>query len=101
MVSELLAVVKAAQEIGLTLVEEKREAAMGDIERNIDDGASVIVNYLDAFSGKGHFGVITEYDDKAFYFRDCSIGFLRLEKAFFEKFWYSGDDTPRWYMAVK
>jgi predicted double-glycine peptidase len=94
--------VKVAPEIGLKLVKEKREATIEDIERHIDDdGAFVIVNYIDAFSGHGHYAIITEYDDKAFYFSDCSMGLFRLEKEFFKKFWHSASGIPQWYMAVK
>jgi predicted double-glycine peptidase len=95
--------VKAAQKIGLELVEEKRDSSLKDIERNIDDGAFVIVNYSSAYSdaNNGHYAVVTEYDEKAFYLRDCSYGFLRLKKQHLKRFWYGVDGIQQWYAAFK
>jgi predicted double-glycine peptidase len=72
------------------------------IERHIDQGNFVIINYIHTFSGNGHYGLVSEYDDQAFYFRDCSLGFLRLRREYFEKYWYDEDRSSRaWFMAVK
>jgi predicted double-glycine peptidase len=94
--------VKAVREVGLEVVEEKSDANTQDIERHIDDGAYVIVNYFNAFSDEGHYAVVTGYDDKALYFTDSSLGYLRLKKEYFKKFWYNSDKTVYgWYAAVK
>lgn len=94
--------VRVAKSVGLTVVEEKRNATIKDIERNIRKGASVIVNYIDAFDGEGHYNVATDYDRKALYFMDSSLGALRLRKNIFMRWWYNSDRTlPRWYVAVK
>ena len=92
---------KGAKAIGLKVVEHKEHADIKDIERNIDDGNYVIVNYFDAFTGYGHYGVITEYDDKALYLRDCFFGLFRMEKKIFKKWWYGRDGIQQWYVAVK
>lgn len=92
--------VKAAKAIGLEVVEAKDQAAIEDIERHIDNGECVIACYHYAYSGEGHYAVVTEYDDEALYFRDCTSGFFRLKKKYFDKFWY-GDESRRWLMAVK
>lgn len=92
--------VRAAQETGLKVIEEKTHAAAEDIKRNIDAGAYVVVNFIDQYSGNGHYAVITEYDDRAFYLRDCTAGLFRLVEEYFVKCWRSGDGIPRWYMAV-
>jgi len=95
-------VVKAAKQVGLKILEEKTDAKIADIERHIDSGAYVIVNYLHAFSGTGHYTVVTDYDDIALYFVDSSLGFLRLRKEYFKKYWYNSDKTIHgWYAAVK
>ena len=52
--------VKAAQKIGLELIEEKSNATVQDIQRNIDNGAYVIICYANAYSGNGHYTVVTE-----------------------------------------
>ncbi|MES2971470.1 MAG: C39 family peptidase [Patescibacteria group bacterium] len=93
--------IKAAKQVGLKLVEEKSNALVQDIERNIDAGVSVIVNYFHAFAGEGHYAVVTNYDNKALYLVDSSFGLLRLRKEDFEKFWYNSDKTIYgWYAAV-
>ena len=96
------AIVKVAEQVGLEVIEEKSNAALEDIERNIDQGAYVIVCYLNAFSGNGHYTVITGYDDRAFYCVDSSYGLPRFYKPFFDKYWYGSDKSSvRWYAAVR
>jgi predicted double-glycine peptidase len=93
---------KTAVHLGLEIVDQRRDATVSDIERNIDDGAFVIVNYRDAFSGNGHYAVVTQYDDEALYLRDSSLGLLCLTKDNFKKFWRNSDGTINgWYLAVK
>lgn len=93
---------RVAKEIGLHVVETKQDATIEDLERNIDQGLSVIVCYYHVYAGAGHYGLITEYDDKAFYFRDCSYGFIRIWKDDLKKFWYNQDKTVHgWFMSVK
>lgn len=93
--------VRVAKEIGLEVVEEKEGGKVEDIERNIDEGNYVIVCYIHTFSEEGHYAVITEYDDEAFYFRDPSLGPFRLKKKHFRKWWHDVTDIQQWYMAVK
>lgn len=97
--------VKAAQEIGFKLVEDKSNATVEDIQRNLDNGAYVIICYKNAYSGNGHYTVVTEYDDQALYCRDSAFGFFRLSKEYLEKFWHGSTDassgSKQWYMAVK
>lgn len=95
--------VKAAKKVGLEVLEEKENASLADIERNMNSGASVIVCYKNAFSGNGHYTVIVEYDDSAFYCRDSAFGLFRLDKERFENHWFSpkGDFSVRWFVAVK
>ncbi|HVA10733.1 MAG TPA: C39 family peptidase [Candidatus Dormibacteraeota bacterium] len=94
--------VKSAEQLGLEIVEEKRDATLADIERHIDNGDFVVVCYFHAFAQAGHYGLVSEYDEAAFYFRDCSLGFLRLKKEYLKKYWYGTDKTIKgWFMAVK
>ena len=92
--------VAAAQKVKLKLVEEKQGATTKDIERNIDAGAFVVVCYIHAYSGEGHYAIVSEYDDRAFYFRDCSFGLFRLKKKYFRKFWHGTDGIQQWYVAL-
>ena len=93
---------KAAKTAGLTIVEEKENAEITDIERHVDAGHYVIVLYYHLYSEVGHYAVVAEYDDRAFYFFDSSYGLLRLKKAKFFKYWYNTDKTVhRWFLAVK
>lgn len=99
-------IVKAAQQLGLELVEEKPEGNVNDIERNIDAGHFVIILYNNAYSGNSHYTVITEYDDGAVYCRDSAFGFFRFSKENLEKFWHgvahdASQNSKQWYMAVK
>ncbi len=95
-------VVKAAKSVGLEIVEEKENGSVEDIERNLDVGAYVIVTYQHVYSGDGHYGLITQHDDRALYFADSSYGFFRLWKDHFRKFWYNSDKPIKgWFVAVK
>lgn len=93
--------VTAAECIGLECVEEKERGTVSDLERLIDGGNYVIINYLVAFSDSGHYTVVTNYDAEALYFYDCSYGFMRFEKEYLKKFWISKDSIPQWYAAFK
>jgi predicted double-glycine peptidase len=94
--------VAAAKTLGLDVVEAKEGATIKELEQHIDNGEFVIVCYFHAFAGEGHYGLVTEYDDKAVYLRDCSLGFIRLKKQYFEKYWHDHDGSvKRWLMAVK
>lgn len=97
--------VKAAKEIGLEVLEVKSNADISDIERHIDDGVYVIICYANAFSGNGHYAVITDYDKQAVYCRDSNFGLFRFRKEYLDKFWHGQRDASagsnRWYMAVK
>jgi ABC-type bacteriocin/lantibiotic exporter with double-glycine peptidase domain len=98
--------VKAAQKLGIEVVEEKSNASIQDIEKNIDKGAYVIILSAATFSGNSHYTVITEYDDQAFYCRDSAYGFLRLGKEYLEKLWHGVEHdasrgSEQWYVAVR
>lgn len=94
--------VAGAKELGLQVVETKKDAEISDIESNIDSGNTVVVNYFYAFSGEGHYAQIVEYDDEAFYFLDPSLGYMRLKKKYFLKNWYDQhQENIRWFMAIK
>ncbi len=97
-----LDMIKAAQQLGLKVIEEKQNSSLKDIEHHIDGGNFVIVCYFHAFAGEGHYALVSEYDDKAFYLRECSLGFIRIKKKYFERHWHGSDETyPRWFMALK
>ena len=86
----------------LEVVEEKYGANLDDIRRHVDAGYYVIVNYSAGFSDSGHFAVVIEYDENAFYLFDSSYGFLRLENNGLESRWYNSDKTiKKWLLAIK
>jgi hypothetical protein len=92
----------ASKKIGLEVLEEKAGATLSDIERNLDAGAFVIINYYNAYSGNGHYTVATDYDEKAFYTRDSAFGLFRLRKEHLQKCWYdTHGESSEWYMAVR
>jgi predicted double-glycine peptidase len=94
--------VNGARKASLEVIEVKDDADLGDIERNLDNGNFIIVNYLNAFSGNGHYSLVSEIDDEALYLKDCALGLLRLRKDLFEKHWHNGDKSIyRWYIALK
>ena len=97
--------VRAAKEVGLEVIEAKSDSEIEDIERNVDNGACVIICYSNAFSGNGHYTVITDYDKRAIYCRDSAFGLFRFSKEYLEKFWHGQRDASinsnRWYLAIK
>jgi predicted double-glycine peptidase len=98
--------VKAAQQIGLEVVEEKSNASLADIQRNIDQGAYVIILSAITFSGHSHYTCITQYDDQALYCLDSAYGLLRIEFEHLEKLWHGVDHdasrgSQQWYTSVK
>jgi len=98
--------VKAAQRVGIEVVEEKSNSNLQDIKRNIDKGAYVIILSAATFSGNSHYTCITEYDDQALYCRDSNYGFLRLNTEYLEKLWHGVEHdasrgSQQWYVAVK
>ena len=93
---------KVAERIGLQVVEEKQDTTIADIERQIDSGAFVIVNYYLTSRGFGHFSVVVGYDDEALYFADSYVGHLRIEKEHFMPLWHDTEKTIlRWFVALK
>ena len=95
------ALVNAAKELGLNIIEEKKDASIDDLERNIDAGSYVIVNYFEAFSQDGHFSIVTNYDNRSLYIADCYDGLLRIEKKYFKNWWHNSDKTLHgWYVAL-
>ncbi len=97
--------VKAAKEVGFEIVETKSEANVGDIKRNLDAGAKVIICYTNAYSGNGHYTLVTDYDNRALYCRDSAFGLFRFSKEYLGKFWHGSRDASKgsrqWYLALK
>lgn len=94
--------VEVARQVGLDVVEEKDQASLKDIERHVDNGVAVIACYKNAFSGNGHYTVITQYDDEALYCRDSAFGLFRIGKDKFLKHWFNPKEmTARWFLAVR
>jgi ribosomal protein S18 acetylase RimI-like enzyme len=102
---------EACEETGLEVVESKQDASIDDIEHHIKansddikdpDNVFVIVNYIDAFAGVGHYGAIFQQDEKAFYLVDPTFGLLRLEKPDFEANWHNtSGEIQHWFAAVR
>ena len=93
---------QVAEEVGLKVIETKENGKIADLERNLDAGNYLIINYYNAFSDNGHYAAVIEHDQDAFYLRDSSFGLFRLSKANLEKNWYNSDKTIfGWYAAVK
>ena len=96
------AMVVACSQVGLEVVETEEGASLDDIRRHLDQGACVIINYLNAFSGNGHYTSIVDYDKRAFYMVDSAFGALRFSNENLSKYWHNGDKTIlRWYVAVR
>lgn len=97
--------VNAARTVGLEVLEEKSGANVEDIERNIDNGAHVVICYANAFSGNGHYTLVTGHDDRALYCRDSTFGLFRFSKDYLKKFWHGQRDastgSDHWYMAIR
>ena len=94
--------VSAARMVGLEVVAVTTGASPADIDRHLAAGQYVIVNYRLAFNGKGHFAMVAESDDKAFYLRDSSLGLLRLKRADLVKHWYNNDGSIKgWLLALE
>ncbi|MDB5186784.1 MAG: hypothetical protein JWM07_256 [Candidatus Saccharibacteria bacterium] len=96
------------ERVGLEVLETKYDAELTDIKRCVDEAKSkgenpyVIINYFHAFAGEGHYAAVVDYDDKAVYIMDCSLGYLRLRKEYFKAHWHSTDKSTRgWYAAVR
>lgn len=94
--------INAAKKVGLEIIEELQGASIEDIERHLEKNHFVIVNYIQAFSGEGHYAVACEADENALYLRDSSLGFVRIKKKDFIKFWHNNDKSIKgWLLAVK
>ena len=93
--------VRAAEALGLAVVETKQEAEISELEGQLDGGAYPIVGYR-SLGGGGHYAVVIEYDQEALYLFDCAYGLLRIEKPIFRKRWRGQHDpAKRWFLAVK
>jgi uncharacterized protein YvpB len=86
---------------------EKSNSKIKDIERFIQEGIPVIVDYQDRhFYLGGHFAVIIGYDDKRFRFSNPSLKrkYEWITKKDFEKNWWAEDKpgkiVKRWMLAV-
>lgn len=95
-------VINTCKLVGLKIVQTAENASIHDIEVQLDANSYVIVNYFQVFSGEGHYAVIADHDNNAFYLMDSSLGLLRLRKEYFKKYWHNSDKSIYgWYVAVK
>ncbi|MHC4873511.1 MAG: cysteine peptidase family C39 domain-containing protein [Planctomycetota bacterium] len=95
-------ILNAVNKAGLEVVDAGIDGKIADIERHIDAGYSVIINYYHLYLEVGHYAVAVEYDDKALYFLDSEFGLFRLEKEPFAKNWHNTDKSVYgWYAAIK
>lgn len=87
---------KAAERLGFT-VEIKNQSTFGDIERWINQGIPVIVNWFttgrkdspDSAVADGHYSVVAGMDNDFIYLQDPEIGTIRkLAKGDFMKVWF-------------
>ena len=94
--------VSAARAAGLEVVSVTTGATPEDIDRYLAIGHYVIINFRHAFDGDGHFAVVAESDDAAFYLRDSSLGLLRLKKRDLVEHWHNSDGTiSGWLLALR
>ena len=94
-------IIEALKSLEICIGEEKTDATFEDIERTLDSGSVCIVNFFNIFNKVGHFSLIVRHDEKAFYFIDSSLGFLRLKKKAFQDHWHNQDKTLHgWFVAI-
>ena len=94
--------VRAANETGLDVAAAGADATTTTIEQHLDNDHLVIVNYRHAFNNSGHYGLIVDHDDLAFYLIDSSLGLLRLKKPDLETHWQNQDGSiRRWFLALR
>lgn len=94
--------VAAARTVGLEVVTVKTNSTLEDIDRHLDAGNLVIVNYVHAFDSEGHFGVVVESDARALYLLDSSLGLVRLKRGDLKSHWRNNDGTVHgWLLALK
>lgn len=99
--TEHTGIVEALTTLGIKTKDEKRDATREDLERALDRDCVCIVNYFNTFNRVGHFSLMIDHDDDAFYLIDSSLGFLRLRKKYFEQNWHNSDGSlSRWFVAV-
>ena len=92
--------VRAANQLGLQVIEAKQDAKISDLEHHIDNSNYPIVCYI-SLSGSGHYSIVSEYDSEAVYLFDCCYGLIRIEKPTFDKHWHNGNEPiKRWFMAI-
>jgi predicted double-glycine peptidase len=96
------ALVDSCRKVGLEVVGSRGDSSLEDLEKSIDNGYYVIVNYFDAFSGAGHYSIVNDYDEEAVYILDCSFGLFRLDKKDFLKHWHNKNKSVfRWYVSLR
>ena len=92
--------VKAAEHLGLEILEAADRADISRLEAYLDKNAYVIVCYI-SLGGGGHYSIVKEHDAQALYLLDCSYGLIRIEKATFLKCWRNKQEpAERWFMAI-
>ena len=96
---------EAAGEVGLEVVAAGAGNTLADLGGHLEAACLVIVNYIDAFDGAGHYAVVVEADEEALYLRDSSLGLLRVKRAHFPDWWRSESDETGggegWLLAVR
>ncbi len=96
------ALATAVTELGLEVVEVRDKGKIGDIERHLDSGSYVILNYSTPFSQSGHYAIAVEYDRQAVYLFDSWLGLIRLVKKDLRKNWHNSAKTIHgWFLAVR
>lgn len=100
--------VQVAKEIGLTVNSYGADHKISDLERLLDQGCLVIINYISPPSGIGHYGVVVEHDTdvskdrEAFFLFDPASGLFRIGKDHLAKHWFNDEKTiAGWLLALE
>lgn len=99
--TEHTGITDALNSLDISFTDEKSDSTIEDLENAMDRRCVCIINYFNAFNKVGHFSLMLDYDEDAFYLIDSSLGFLRLKKDSFEKNWHNSDKTlHRWFVSI-
>lgn len=99
--TETTGITNALTSLGIVCSKEHRDSTLEDLENALDQRCVCIVNYFNAFNEVGHFALMVDHDEKAYFLIDSSLGFLRLKKKHFEKNWHNSDKTlHKWFTSI-
>ena len=60
------------------------------------------MNYFYAFSNKGHYAQVADYDDASFYLIDPTASYMRIKKEYFAQHWHGRPGASKnWFMSVR